>query len=228
MTFAVPQQGLGIFSDDLLALANGSLIDVLPMATFNGTSWTYSEKLVSFDALDPLRTTTAALPPVGAINAEFLVTGSTIREFFSSGGTLVMRSDAVNGATSAPVVIDPAHPGKAFYEGSFNLGDGSFAVVYGVNDGTVSGSFLQRFAADGTAIGAAKAFTAGLSLSGQIGIVDSAHFVMNWHTAANPGHIFSQVFDLDGNATSTATEIKRYAVAEVLPVPLSFGEGGSP
>lgn len=68
MTLAVPQSGLGIFTDSLVALGNGGLVDILPMSTFNGTVWSASETLVSLDALDPARMAKVALPAIGGIS----------------------------------------------------------------------------------------------------------------------------------------------------------------
>ncbi len=235
-TFVVPFFGAGLFTDDLVALANGSVIDVLSIATLSSSGNTYSEKLYSFDALDPLRTTTAPLASTGDFLSNFLVSGSTIREFYVQSGNLVMRTDAVTGATSTPVVIDPAHPGKAYYEGSFNVINGTFGlsaggyvVLYGVNDGTVTGSFMQRYAADGTAFGPAIKFMDGLANNPalgnpQIAMADSSHFVMNWHSAAVPSQTYSQVFDFEGTATSAAHLIKHYQVAETSPLTLSTTE----
>ncbi len=131
LTFGVPPVGATVFADDLLALANGSVIDVLSIATPNSTGSTYSEKLVSFDALDPARTTTVALTSTGSLGATYLANGNAVREFFNQSGNLVMRTDGVTGTSSTPVMIDPAHPGKAFYEGSFNADFGTLGLNTG-------------------------------------------------------------------------------------------------
>ena len=144
-----------------------------------------------------------------------------------------MRTDAINGATSAPIVIDPVHPTQAFYEGSFNLangtfglGDGAFAVIYGMNSGGITGSFMQRFAVDGTAFGPAIQFStclanAGPGMQPQVTMIDSTHFVINMHTVANPNVNFAQVYDLNGVATSPVITVKHYQIADITPVALT-------
>lgn len=224
ITFAVPQQGLGLYNDDLLALANGRLVDAMPMSTANGGTWSYSERLVGLDPLDPALITVRSVPPVGAILSNFVVTGSTIHEFYSDAGVLMMRTEGSKGTPLAPVVVDPAHATSAFYKGGFALAGGGFAVITGVNSGGVSGSFLQRFAADGTALGPAVAVTSGLVERDGITALDETHFVMNWHSATDPARSFSQVFDMTGTATSAATEIRHYSVAGSTPLALSTGE----
>ena len=142
-----------------------------------------------------------------------------------------MHTDATNGATSAPGVIDPVQPTQALYEGSFavpngsfGLGDAAFVVICGVNSGGVSGWFLQRFAADG----AASQFSGGLANAGpglvaQIVALDSSHFVMNLHAAANPTLTSAIIFDLNGAATSAAVGFKHDQISDVTPVALSDG-----
>lgn len=150
------------------------------------------------------------------------MTGSTLHEVYRSAGALMVRTDALTGTTSAPVQVAPTHVGHAFLEGGLARSDGSFTVVYGTNDG--SGSVLQGFAADGTAMDGPVTFTAGLANVGGVAALDSSHFVMNWHAATDPAHIFHQVFNLDGSAASAATAIRRYSVADAIPLTLSTGE----
>lgn len=120
-------------------------------------------------------------------------------------------------ASAAPVHAAPGGPlGPAFGVNTVTLGEqqqasvaldgsGNFAIVWESNDGSLSGVFAQRFAADGTRRGAP--FRVNTHTDNRQGAPDVAmdaagNFVVAWRSSGQDGSgtgIYAQRYDADGN-----------------------------